>query len=415
LDNVTHTLIGLIAGESFSHATSGTQGSLDAGRRRTLYVVLGTVGGNLPDLDLLYSYGGGAADPLRYVLEHRGYTHTIFGCTVLGLLLYAAAVGYTRWRKYALGARDQWLLAAMASLSVALHLAMDSLNSYGVHPFWPFQDHWSYGDAVFIVEPLYWVAAAPLIFALRSMTARVLLGVILAAGLVLGLVSGWVAPLACATLGLLLVCLLAVGWKCRTRVAAIVSAAAFVLVTLSFVLAGRVATSTIVHWAQSDFPQARLFDHILSPMPANPLCWNAMILQLENQQYVARQAVVSLAPRFIPAAGCRSQTIDQLSATFPTAPTERSSSVIRWRTFSMSRESLVSVLTGSCHAMEFAQFARAPYIRETSQGPVLGDLRFEPGRGGLSALELPLRRTATSACVAEPPWVPPRSDLLPDR
>ena len=31
-----------------------------------------------------------------------------------------------------------------------LHLGMDFLNSYGVHPFWPIQNRWVYGDSVFI-------------------------------------------------------------------------------------------------------------------------------------------------------------------------------------------------------------------------------------------------------------------------
>src|SRR5438067_5678669 len=35
---------------------------------------------------------------------------------------------------------------------------MDSLNVYGVHPFWPFDANWYYGDLVFIVEPVFWIA-----------------------------------------------------------------------------------------------------------------------------------------------------------------------------------------------------------------------------------------------------------------
>jgi inner membrane protein len=34
---------------------------------------------------------------------------------------------------------------------------MDSLNVYGVHPLWPFDPNWYYGDLVFIVEPVFWI------------------------------------------------------------------------------------------------------------------------------------------------------------------------------------------------------------------------------------------------------------------
>jgi len=44
-----------------------------------LFVVLAAVGGNLPDLDLLYSYVS-SDRKLDYLLEHRGYTHSIVGC-----------------------------------------------------------------------------------------------------------------------------------------------------------------------------------------------------------------------------------------------------------------------------------------------------------------------------------------------
>jgi hypothetical protein len=42
-------------------------------------------------------------------------------------------------------------------MGLALHLAMDYTNSYGLHPWYPFNARWFYGDMVFIVEPLFWV------------------------------------------------------------------------------------------------------------------------------------------------------------------------------------------------------------------------------------------------------------------
>jgi hypothetical protein len=47
-----------------------------------------------------------------------------------------------------------WLLIAIA---LASHLALDALNSYGVHPFYPVDNKWYFGDAVFILEPWLWL------------------------------------------------------------------------------------------------------------------------------------------------------------------------------------------------------------------------------------------------------------------
>jgi inner membrane protein len=42
-------------------------------------------------------------------------------------------------------------------LALASHLFLDAFNSYGVHPFYPFQSRWYYGDAIFIFEPWFWL------------------------------------------------------------------------------------------------------------------------------------------------------------------------------------------------------------------------------------------------------------------
>src|SRR5690606_16081369 len=64
--------------------------------------------------------------------------------------------------------------------------------NYGVHPFWPVDNRWFYGDTIFIWEPLLWIAATPLVFILRTTTARVLVGALLAAPLVVCFGSGLV-------------------------------------------------------------------------------------------------------------------------------------------------------------------------------------------------------------------------------
>jgi inner membrane protein len=85
LDNLTHTLIGWAAGESLAQSTRAPASGLTPEVRRSLFVTMAAIGGNLPDLDLLYSIG--RPSKLSYLLEHRGYTHTLAGCLVLAVLL----------------------------------------------------------------------------------------------------------------------------------------------------------------------------------------------------------------------------------------------------------------------------------------------------------------------------------------
>jgi inner membrane protein len=178
VDNLTHTVIGLVAGETLARATrSARRGSL---------LVIGMIGGNLPDSDLLVSYGGGK---LGYLLQHRGYTHTLIGCLVLALLLYAAVALIHRVRGDPLSRREHAVMAAFAVFAVLLHLGMDALNNYGVHPFWPFDDRWFYGDVLFIIEPSFWIAAAPLILLQRTLAARCALGLVLLVALALRMCS----------------------------------------------------------------------------------------------------------------------------------------------------------------------------------------------------------------------------------
>src|SRR5262245_49092048 len=74
MDNITHTIIGTLVGEVAARVAPGGRSTLPATTRRNLCVTLAAIGSNLPDADLMYSFFGGK---LNYLLQHRGYTHTI--------------------------------------------------------------------------------------------------------------------------------------------------------------------------------------------------------------------------------------------------------------------------------------------------------------------------------------------------
>jgi hypothetical protein len=72
----------------------------------------------------------------------------------------------------------------------------------------------------------------------------------------------------------------------------------------AFVLAGQSAARHADRLATTAFAQDRLIDHVLSPMPANPLCWDMLLLETQGDRYIARRAVLSIASRVIAAADC---------------------------------------------------------------------------------------------------------------
>ena len=120
--------------------------------QRRIFFTAGVIASNLPDADLLYS--SITPPPLGYLLHHRGHTHTLVGLVGQALLI-AVVCQLPAIRRQVGGARNRfWALIGVSLLS---HLILDSWNSYGVHPFYPFDMRWYYGDAIFIVEPWFWL------------------------------------------------------------------------------------------------------------------------------------------------------------------------------------------------------------------------------------------------------------------
>src|SRR4030095_7557610 len=97
MDNVTHTLIGALLGETVARTTQPDRRGLPGEVRRNLLVATSAIGSNLPDVDVLYSFIGGK---VNYLLQHRGYSHTIIGALLLAVATFAIA----RW---ILGRRGQ--------------------------------------------------------------------------------------------------------------------------------------------------------------------------------------------------------------------------------------------------------------------------------------------------------------------
>ncbi len=270
MDNLTHSLIGAVVAEAAVRCVPVLKSTLPATPRRTMYFSLLVIGSNFPDLDLLYTGFGGAQ--LDYLLHHRGHTHTLIGAVLAAAVLFGCALGWLRWRGLAATTEDRKRLGALALLAPLLHIAMDATNSYGVHPFWPLDNRWFYGDSVFIIEPLFWVAAAPLLFLLQSRLARGVMVAVLLVAVALVFGSGLVPPVLAGALVLLMVLLLLTGWRAAPPLAAACSLVAVVTVVGMFVVAGNMAAREIRQQTSALFPRATLLDSVLTPSPVNPFC-----------------------------------------------------------------------------------------------------------------------------------------------
>ena len=373
-------------------------------------MISAVIGSNLPDADLLYtSFAGG---PLAYVLQHRGYTHTLLGALLGALLLWLSGLLWLRHRRLRPSTLEKAWLAAAGVLGVLLHLAMDYTNNYGVHPFWPFYNGWVYGDSVYIVEPLLWLAAAPLIFVFEAPLARVLVGVALAVAALAVTAFGLVATPAAVVFVALALGMLAAGRWLRPAASLACGIVLWLGITAIFAAAGRAAAQRLDTLAQAQFPQSHTLDAVLTPTPADPVCWDAWLVQAQKGVEVMRQARISLLPGIIAVQDCRGVTLgashDAAGAPVPAGAAPG----IQWRQqFTLPVPRIAQLALTQCRARAFMQFARVPMAAPAGTDWWLADLRFGGGRGrGFSQLHL---TQPPQACDFAPvPWLPPRPELL---
>lgn len=409
MDNLTHTLAGVLIGETVSRLAPAAPSGLPPRQRHGLLVVLSVACSNLPDADLAYTMAAGTR--LAYLSQHRGYTHTIVGVVLAAALVILAVELFMRWRGLQPTRGDRYAIFAAILVSLLVHLGLDFTNSYGVHPFWPVRNHWIYGDAVFIIEPLLWTCAAPLLFLLRTAAARLLLAVVLAAALALSFGTQWILPASGVALALLMAGLLYAGWKAPPRGALACAIGAWLAVTATFFVASNAAAQRVAHEVAQQHPGARLLDQVLTPMPSNPLCWNVIAITLEADRYVMRRAALSTGPALLAVQDCPDRTRDAPT----TAPMRRiagtGSAAVHWiDEYQVSRAEFPRVLQAYCEAAVLMRFARAPWIATSNGQPAMGDLRYDR-EPELGFAEMELTPQSGACTSTTPPWIEPRREV----
>jgi inner membrane protein len=380
VENLTHSLFGAALAE-LALPAGATQ------TRRRIFFVAGIAAANLPDADLVYT--SITPSPLGYLLHHRGHTHTVAGVVALALLMGAVCL-LPAIRRHVGPLRTR--LWTLIGLSLLAHLVLDSWNSYGIHPFWPLDARWYYGDAIYIVEPWLWlllgVAAA---LNTRNDRGRMALGAALAA---LAGALAWTGMIPIGALVALAVVAAAMTMITLHRTPRSRSGVALALTALfvatMFGVGRTVRESALASMEPAS--RANVVDLVLSPNAANPLCWSALAIVKDEQagEYVTTRGTVTA----LVSSGCGGG---------------RSSGVVWADSVHQPLALLRELNRRDCSVRAWMQFGRAPVVGDGT----IGDLRFGgTTRDNFSEMQLTPGEAASSCPPNLTRWEMPRADLL---
>jgi inner membrane protein len=388
----------LAAGELISRSLPAEPTRERTQARHRLLLVTGALGSNFPDIDLVFMPF--LSRPLGYLLEHRGHTHTLLFALPEALLLVAllwllwpAARNILR-----VSAAARKGVAIAAGLGLLLHLGMDYLNSYGLHPFAPVDARWLYGDTIYIIEPMFWVLlGVPLIMQIRRPLVRYGWLLLMAAILTGCTAAGF---LLWQSLALLAVTAVALSKWRHALVAGTLLSLAWIGVQAG--ASHQAKTMVAASLVQQD-AGSTLLDAAMTPFPANPLCWAFVSVESDvaHGTYRLRRGVLSLAESVVPTSSCPPKLAGGAApAGVP--------GVALFSNAQASLADLKHLQQTNCHVDAWLRFARMPLVGPESAT----DLRF----GNLGAANFSTIDYAARAGTPCPAWLPrwdqPRADLL---
>ncbi len=136
MDSVTQAVLG-----------AGIGGALMGRRYGRKALFAGMALGTLPDLDVVISYG----DPIAQMINHRGFSHSLFVLTALSFLLTWVA---KRFRLHRDG-REYGRLLLTIWLILITHTLLDAFTSYGTQLWWPLRPTPASWSSLFIIDPFY--------------------------------------------------------------------------------------------------------------------------------------------------------------------------------------------------------------------------------------------------------------------
>ena len=143
MDNITHSLAGALLGE------------MGLKRRSRFAMAACLLGANAPDIDVFAPL----VLPVDGIAFHRGPLHGIFAWPLLAAGTVAILWLVDRLKPSGPGALPfrAGPLFAVAFAAVLTHPFLDWLTTYAIAIFAPASWHWYSGNAIFIVDWVYWV------------------------------------------------------------------------------------------------------------------------------------------------------------------------------------------------------------------------------------------------------------------
>jgi inner membrane protein len=157
MDPITHTMTGAVIAR--------------AGGDRTTPLATATLilAANAPDIDIYTMWTETSFGSIAF---RRGWTHGPYFLILLPLLITLMVLG---WDRYVRRRRNPLLAPVHAGWTFTLaligtlsHPALDWLNTYGIRFLMPFSDRWFAGDAVFIIDPIWWLLLATTLVLAKS-------------------------------------------------------------------------------------------------------------------------------------------------------------------------------------------------------------------------------------------------------
>ncbi|MBA3853279.1 MAG: hypothetical protein C0503_02630 [Gemmatimonas sp.] len=146
MDPITHTMTGAVLARA-------------GGDRLTPLATAALIlGANAPDIDIYTVWTESSFGSIAF---RRGWTHGPIFLSLLPLVITALLLlwdrGVRRRRDPSLAPVRPGAIFALALLGTLSHPLLDWLNTYGIRFLMPFSGRWFAGDAVFIIDPYWWL------------------------------------------------------------------------------------------------------------------------------------------------------------------------------------------------------------------------------------------------------------------
>ena len=136
MDSLTQIVLGAAVGEILLGRKLGNKALL-----------LGAIGGTIPDLDVIYSFFND--DPIRQLEVHRSYSHSMFTHFVLTIPFAWLSI---KWNKIKISfSRWYWFWF----LAFFTHALLDCCTTYGTQFLLPFTNYQVAFNNISVIDPLY--------------------------------------------------------------------------------------------------------------------------------------------------------------------------------------------------------------------------------------------------------------------